>query len=82
MKTTVELPNPLFQQARRYATSHSMTMKTMIEQGLRKVMLERQPSPPFKLQDRSVKGNGMTPEFQNANWEHIRDAIYEGRRSD
>ncbi|MDR0458370.1 MAG: type II toxin-antitoxin system VapB family antitoxin [Burkholderiaceae bacterium] len=78
MKTTIELPEPLFAQARRYAGARNMTMKTLVEQGLRKVMAEKKDAPKFKLRDGSVGGNGLTPEFQNASWEQIRDAIYEG----
>jgi len=80
MKTTIELSDTLLAQARRYATSRNMTMKALIEQGLRKVMAERQEAPKFKLRDGSFDGgSGLTPEFQNATWEQIRDAIYEGR---
>jgi len=79
MKTTIELPDPLFAQARRYADTHKVTMKSLIEQGLRKVMAEKKAEKPFKLRDGSVNGNGLTPEFQNATWEQFRDAIYEGR---
>lgn len=38
MKTTIELPDALFAQARRFAQAHDMTMKAMVEEGLRKVM--------------------------------------------
>lgn len=81
MKTTVELPDPLLAQARRFADAHGMTMKALIEQGLRKVMAEQQTSRPFKLRDGSVAGNGVTPEFQGASWEQIRDPLYEGHGS-
>ncbi|MCC6756258.1 MAG: DUF2191 domain-containing protein, partial [Solirubrobacterales bacterium] len=77
--TTIELPDVLFTQARRYAAARNMTMKALIEQGLRKVMAERQEEPRFKLRDASVNGNGLSSEFQGATWERIRDAIYEGR---
>jgi hypothetical protein len=79
MKTTIELPDSLFKQARRYADAHRITMKTLVEQGLRKVLAEPQEQPPFKLRDASVQGKGLTAEFRNASWEQIRDTIYEGR---
>jgi len=80
MKTTIELPDALLAQARRYVASRNMTMKALIEQGLRKVMAEKRETPQFKLRDGSFNGgSGLTPEFQNATWEQIRDAIYEGR---
>lgn len=80
MKTTIELPDSLFAQARRHADAHGMTMKALIEQGLRAVMADKKEQAPFKLRDGSFHGgSGLTPEFQNASWEQIRDAIYEGR---
>jgi hypothetical protein len=79
VKTTIELSDALHAQARRYAGAHRMTMKALIEQGLRKVMAEKKSEPKFKLGDGSVGGNGLTPEFQNATWKQIRDACYEGR---
>jgi hypothetical protein len=79
MKTTIELPDPLFAQARRYADAHKMTMKSLIEQGLRKVMAEKKSDKPFKLRDGSFKGNGMTPEYQSANWEEKLAIIYGDR---
>lgn len=78
MKTTIELPDALFAQAQQHAKSHHMTMKALIEQGLRKVMTEQTEEKPFKLRDGSFKGgNGMTPEFQNATWGQIREFIYD-----
>jgi hypothetical protein len=80
MKTTVEIPDALFKQARRYIDAHNMTMKTLIEQGLRKAMLEEKETPEFSLRDASFHGGkGLTAEFKNADWNQIRDTIYEGR---
>ncbi|MCL2831281.1 MAG: DUF2191 domain-containing protein [Betaproteobacteria bacterium] len=79
MKTTIELPDALFGQARHYADTHNMTMKALIEQSLREIMAKKEKKPKFKLRDGSVGGNGLTPEFQNAPWEKFLDAIYEGR---
>lgn len=79
MKTTIEIQDSLFKQARRYADARNMTMKALIEEGLRKVIAEKNKQPVFELRDGSVDGNGLTAEFRNAGWERIRDVIYEGR---
>ena len=82
MKTTIELPEPLFAQAKQYAQAHHTTLKSLIEQGLRRAMVEEKEAEPFLLRDESFDGgSGLTPEFRNAGWEQIRDAIYEGRGS-
>lgn len=78
MKTTIELPDALLAQARRFADSHGMTMKALIEQALRKTMAQQKEEKPFKLRDGSFDGgSGMSPEFRNASWEQIRDFIYD-----
>lgn len=46
MKITIELPDPLFQQARQYAQAQHITMKTLIEQGLRRIMAEQKETTP------------------------------------
>ncbi len=77
MKTTVELPDALFRQAKRVAAAEKITLRELIEQGLRR-QLEERPRRPFKLRPVVFSGGGMTPEFEDASWEKIRAAIYEG----
>jgi hypothetical protein len=82
MKTTLEIADPLLEQARKIAARDGETLRSLVEQGLRKVVAERNAkSKPFKLRDGSVRGEGLQPEFQNASWDQIRDLIYEGRGS-
>ena len=35
----------------------------------------------FKLKDGRVGGQGLQTEFRDADWSHIRKAVYEGRGS-
>jgi hypothetical protein len=57
MKTTVEIPDPLFRQAKAYASSHGMSLREVFETGLRAV-LEAQPpaGKPFRLKWITTKG--------------------------
>jgi hypothetical protein len=79
MKTTIELPEALFDKAKRHARKHKTTLKALIEQGLRQVLATRPGAVPFKLHDASVSGKGLNPEFRDAGWEQVRDAIYPGQ---
>ena len=80
MKTTLELSDPLLRQVRTIAARDGETLRSLVEQGLRKVVAERSGKvAPFQLRAVSVGGAGLTPEFQNAPWEKFRDAVYEGR---
>jgi hypothetical protein len=81
MKTTVEISDPLLREARRLAAREGVTLRTVIERGLHRVVADAKSSKPFKLRRASVKGKGLQPEFRNATWETIRDEIYRGRGS-
>ena len=82
MKTTLDISDPLLDQIRKIATRDGDTLRSLVEQGLRKVVAERSAKArPFKLRDGSVHGQGVQPEFENAPWEQWRDMIYEGRGS-
>lgn len=76
MKTTIEIPDPLFRQARESAKRQGITMKLLIEQALRKTLAESQHKVPFKLREGSVNGQGLSAEFSDASWTRLRDASY------
>jgi hypothetical protein len=64
MKTTVDIADALFDQARSYAKARGMTMRTMIETGLRLTMARpAAKSERFKLQDFSFGGTPAVPDL-------------------
>jgi hypothetical protein len=80
MKTTLEIADPLLEEARRIATRDGETLRSLVEQGLRKVVAERRTRRKrFVLGDASVDGEGLRPEFADASWEKMRDLIYGDR---
>ena len=76
MKTTVEIPDPLFTEVKKYAASHGLTFRELIEASLRRT-LEKQTGPkkPFRLRKVTFKGKGQ----RIHDWETIRSLIHEGR---
>jgi Bacterial antitoxin of type II TA system, VapB len=79
MKTTVEIPDSLLDQAKRLAAQEHTTVRALVEEGLRRIMTERKRARSFKLRKVSFKGNGLQPQMAGASWPQIRDAAYEGR---
>lgn len=79
MKTTVEIADPLLQEARAMAAREGVTLRTLIERGLRQVVEAPRPSEPFRLRRASFKGKGLQPGVRGASWETLRDMAYEGR---
>lgn len=79
MKTTVEISNALLEEARRAAARDGTTVRTLIEEGLRRVLVERKKKSRFRLRKATFKGKGLQPQLEGASWDRIRDTIYEGR---
>lgn len=76
MKTTVEISDALFREAKRYAAEHGIPLREVLERGLETVL--RRPSAGrrrFRLRTVTTKGEGLVCE---GDWSTIRSLIYEG----
>lgn len=79
MKTTIEISDSLLEEAKRLAAKEGTTVRAYVEQGLRRIVAERKTRGQFKLRNATFKGKGLQPGVQDATWEKIRQAIYQGR---
>lgn len=79
MKTTIHIPDSLFEEARKLAHKEHTTMKSLVEEGLRRIISERQQRSDFRLRKATFKGNGIQPHLAGASWDQIREQSYEGR---
>lgn len=79
MKTTIELPDSLLEEAKRAARAQGTTLRALIEAGLRGVLAEKRKQRHFKLVDASVGGRGLRAELRGDDWAAIRDEVYRGR---
>jgi hypothetical protein len=79
MKTTIEIPDPLLREARKTAEREGVTLRSLVERGLRRVVAESKPGAPFRLRRASFKGRGLRADVQDASWDELRDLAYRGR---
>jgi len=79
MKTTIEISDSLLDEAKRLAAKEGTTVRAYVEQGLRRIVAERKRRGLFRLRKATFKGKGLQPGVQDATWERIREAIYQGR---
>jgi len=81
MKTTIHIPDSLFNEARKVAAQEKTTLKALVEEGLRKALAERRGRKPagFKLRQAAFKGYGLQPHVAGVTWDQILDLSYEGR---
>ena len=76
MKTTVEVPDGLFREAKAYAACHGVPLREVFELGLRMVLEgSRAGHRRFRLKTITTKGQGLACD---ADWNSIRSMIYEG----
>jgi hypothetical protein len=79
MKTTVEIAEDLFARTREVARSEGITLRALIEEGLRAALAQRARQEPYRWPDLSVAGEGLSPEIAEGAWEPLRDRIYAGQ---
>ncbi len=79
MKTTVDIPDSILEEARKLAAREGSTVRALVEQGLRRLISERKRTGVFRLRKATFKGEGLQPGAAGASWERIRDMAYEGR---
>ena len=73
----MEISDPLFAEAKRFAAARGLTLREVVETGLRRV-LEPQGAgvKPFRLRKVTFQGRGLAAD---ADWNSIREMIYDGR---
>lgn len=79
MKTTIEISDDLIRTAKALAARENITLRALIERGLRLALRSDRKEKRFRLRDASVAGKGLQAPYIDSDWARIRDSIYEGR---
>lgn len=79
MKTTIDISDALLDQAKKLAARDGISVKALVELGLRRVIAEGRNNAVFRLRKASFKGMGLQPGIEGASWERLRELAYEGR---
>jgi Arc/MetJ family transcription regulator len=83
MKTTIDIADALMAEVKAAAAQDGRTVRSLVEEGLRRLLAERAVAPPTRtLRDATFTGNGMNPEFVIAPWDAFAKLIYEPPRVD
>jgi hypothetical protein len=78
MKTTIDISDALLQEAKALAARNNITLRALVEQGLRETLSKQKATHKFTLRKASFRGKGLKDEFQGEGWQKIRAAAYEG----
>jgi hypothetical protein len=76
VKTTVEIADSLFEQAKAFAASRGVPLRRLVEDGLRTAIGQEDKSRKFRLRNGSFGGKGLRDPLS---WPAVRGRIYEGR---
>ncbi len=79
VKTTVEISDSLLREVRKVAAREGVTLRTLVERGLHRVVAETKDAAPFKLRRASFKGRGLQTDLGDLSWDRLRDLAYAGR---
>lgn len=79
MKTTLDISDPLFREAKAVARRDGITVRAIVERGLQLALAERRQRKPFRLRDASVGGKGLQPTVAGLTPQQLIDLTYEGR---
>jgi hypothetical protein len=84
IKTTLDITAPLLDEVKRLAAREHVTLRVLVEEGLRAVIAARGSTPAFRMRDARFhgKGRGLHPAFAARGYEALRDAAYEGDEHD
>jgi hypothetical protein len=73
MKTTIDISDPLLAQAKALAAREKLTLRALVEQGLRHVLqVHAKPVRKFRLKPAAFKGKGLQPHARALDWDSIR----------
>jgi hypothetical protein len=75
MKTTVEIADPLFRRAKKHCSERGISLRELIETGLRVTLDQPKATTSFRLKPFGFRGEGQLTH----DWATIREMAYEGR---
>jgi hypothetical protein len=76
MKTTLDIQDALLERAKRHARRVRRPLRAIVEEGLRRVLSERQPPSGYTLADASVGDPNAPDPLEALSWQDLRAEIY------
>lgn len=76
MRTTIDISVSLLRDAKKLTAKKNVTLRSLVEQGLREIISKHKFNQKFTLRKVGFKGKGLQDEFRGESWERIREAAY------
>jgi hypothetical protein len=79
VKTTIDIHDGLLARAKKHARRVGKPLRTIVEEGLRRVLEDEPATARYRLPDRSVGRPGGPNPLERYTWQDLREEIYGGR---
>jgi hypothetical protein len=76
VKTALDPSDHLLARTKALAKKRGTTLRSVAEEGLKRVLDADESAPKPELKPATFKGRGLSPEFREAPWKDIRDTAY------
>jgi thiamine monophosphate kinase len=76
MKTTIDISDSLLRHAKQLAHKQHLTLRILVEEGLSKVIEEREHGNKHSIEPVVFGGDGLSSEFKGASWRILRGIAY------
>lgn len=80
MKTTIDIHNELLVRAKRYAKDNHRSLRSVVEEGLRRVLSKRPATSGYRMPDCSQGDPSDEDPLVAYTWQDLSEMIYEPRR--
>ncbi len=78
MKTTLDLSDAVLDQAKAHAARHGLTLRTVVEDALRRYLAQQASGAPRKtLKIVPFDGGGFAPGYESKSWNEILEEVNE-----
>ncbi len=80
MKTTLEISDVLLARAKRHAKRVGRPLRSLVEEGLQRLLEQEHSQGSYRLPDRSVGDPSSPDPLESLSWQDLRDEIYGARK--
>lgn len=77
MRTTLELPTPLFKRAQKLARARGVPFRALVAEALQKLLKAETLGAQYRLPDTTFGGDGLVEDVPDLQWERIRHLVYD-----
>lgn len=76
MKTTIDINDELLLRAKKLGGETGRPLRSLVEEGLRKVLADKSRQSHYRLPDLSFGSEDSPDPLENYSWQELRDIIY------